>query len=256
MPVVPDHGLWPVEAAPRRVGSDPLTQAASILEAEVARTKARPLPGPIASYPAASNGAVGQEEISDRLTCPVTGARIPASPQAGADLQALAARVGGAIRELANRIYPVTGGAIPFARPQREALRRDAHELIEALLTTFSESTGEQGAAYDDRVPLLHGDAPAAAGSKVGASMRVANDEPDPAEVSLYCTNFVGDTGHEIPSLCVVTSPRQATIPGKADAAFAIEINVPRQTAPGVYTGLIQAMGCKYVKAVLSIEVL
>jgi hypothetical protein len=50
-------------------------------------------------------------------------------------------------------------------------------------------------------------------------------------------------------------TPRQATIPAKGKADFDIEVAVPQQTPPGYYSGLIQAMGNRYVKAVLMIEV-
>jgi len=46
------------------------------------------------------------------------------------------------------------------------------------------------------------------------------------------------------------------TIPAKSEAGFEIKIAVPQQTPVGIYSGLIQAMGCRYIKAVLSVEVL
>jgi len=99
-------------------------------------------------------------------------------------------------------------------------------------------------------------DAPVQAGAEASATMKVANDENTPSDVTLYCTNFVADSGHEIPSLRVTVSPRRATIPAKGEAGFEIKIAVPQQTRDGTYSGLVQAMGCKYVKAVLSVEVL
>jgi hypothetical protein len=56
--------------------------------------------------------------------------------------------------------------------------------------------------------------------------------------------------------LRVTVSPRRATVPPQGEASFSIKIAVPQQTPSGTYSGLIQAMGSKYVKAVLSVEVL
>jgi hypothetical protein len=171
-------------------------------------------------------------------------------------LTPLAAEAGRAIRETADRLYPLTGGAVPFAMPQRDRLRRQAHELIDALLVTFRQATDEQGAHYIDQVPLVQCSAAVAAGARATATLRVVNDEQTPAEVALYSTNFIADGGYEIPSLRVTATPRCATIAAKGEATFEVSVAVEQQTPAGSYSGLIQAMGCKYVKAVLVVEVL
>jgi hypothetical protein len=168
----------------------------------------------------------------------------------------LAAGAGTKIHRLAGRVCPITGAAIPLSPPDKDAIRRQAHELIEALLVTFNQATGEKAAPYEDQVPLLRCLAPVHAGGRASATMRVANEEDAPSSVALYCSNFVADSGYEIPSVRVTISPRRVTIPGKDEASFEIGIAVPQQTPAGLYSGLIQAMGTKYVKAVLSVEVL
>jgi hypothetical protein len=50
--------------------------------------------------------------------------------------------------------------------------------------------------------------------------------------------------------------PRTATVAAKSEAVFEIKIAVPQQARPGVYSGLIQAMGARYAKAVLSVDVM
>jgi len=142
------------------------------------------------------------------------------------------------------------------APPGIDLLRRQAHEFVESLLVTFSRASSEKPAPYEEQVPLLRCVAPVQAGSEGRATMRVANDEETPSNVALYCTNFVADSGYEIPSLRVTVSPRTVTIPAKGDTTFEIKIAVSQQTPAGIYCGLIQAMGSKYVKAVLSVEVL
>src|SRR2546423_2378993 len=107
---------------------------------------------------------------------------------------------------IAGRVCPVTGAAVPLAQPDRNRLRQQAHELIEALLGTFAgsfagtsagssatEGTYQHPAPYQNQVPLIQCLAPADAGGTAVARMTVANDEDAPAAVSLYCTNFVAD---------------------------------------------------------------
>jgi hypothetical protein len=164
----------------------------------------------------------------------------------------------GDVGGLLGQPCPVTGAMVPpggFAF-DKDRLRRQAHEFIESLLVTFSQATGEKPVPYEDQVPLIRCVTPVQAGSEGYANLRVSNDEETPCEVTLYCTNFVADSGYEILSLRVTVSPRTVTIPAKGDAGFEIKIAVPQQAPKDIYSGLIQAMGSKYVKAVLSVEVL
>jgi hypothetical protein len=157
---------------------------------------------------------------------------------------------------IAGRICPVTGAAVPVGRPDKSRLRQQAHELIEALLGGFAtEGSYERPAAYENQVPLIECVAPVDAGGTAVARMNVANDEDAPTDVSLYCTNFVADSGYELPSTRVTVAPRRTTIPARGSAPFEITIAVPSQTPAGFYSGLVQATGCKYVKAVLSVQV-
>jgi hypothetical protein len=161
---------------------------------------------------------------------------------------------------IAGRICPVTGAAVPASPPDKNRIRQQAHELIEALLGTLGQPAYEQAAPHAgphyDQVPLLRCVAPVEPGGTASVTMKVANDENTPAEVSLYCTNFIADSGHEIPSLRVSVSPRRTTVPARGEVPFELTIAVPPQTPRGLYSGLIQATGCTYVKAVLSVQVL
>jgi hypothetical protein len=137
----------------------------------------------------------------------------------------------------------------PIADPDR--LRRQAHEMVETLLEAFSPKAESIG----DRVPLVQCVAPVAPGDYGRATLRLANDEATPFDVTLYCTNFVADSGYDIASLRVTVLPQRLTIPPKGESTFEIKIAVPQQTPTGIYSGLIQATGTRYVKAVLSVEV-
>jgi hypothetical protein len=132
-----------------------------------------------------------------------------------------------------------------------DRLRRQAHEMIETLLEAFSPKEQPPG----DHAPLLRCAAPVAPGHDGRIAVRVANEEGTPSEVSLYCTNLTADSGYDIPSLRVSISPRSVTIPAKGEATFEVAIAVPQQTPAGIYSGLIQATGAQYVKAVVSVQV-
>jgi hypothetical protein len=136
-------------------------------------------------------------------------------------------------------------------------LRRQATEFVEGLLAAVGSvgSAGSVGPKRIDQAPLLRCIAPVAAGEVARATFRVANDGPEPIDASLYCSNFVADTGYDIPSVRVSVAPRRATIPGRGEVAFEIAIAVPPQTPRGAYSGLLQATGAQYAKAVLTVEV-
>ena len=230
--------------------SDLLTQASAILTREGAGLYERSVgAGPDPGTPAASNAGESLLGIAARI-CPVTGATVPLSPPNQSRLRQQA-------HELVAGLLGGTAQPGQFLKAGSEGdhLRRQAHEFIESLLTTFSGGTREKTAAGEDQVPLLRSSAPVQAGKAVRVEFRVANEEDSPSEVTLYCTDFISDSGHEIPALRVTVLPRRATIPAKGDGAFEIEVAVPQQTPPGYYSGLIQAMGNRYVKAVLMVEV-
>jgi hypothetical protein len=140
------------------------------------------------------------------------------------------------------------------ARLARGMWGRD--EIAHAMDDTLTRPKHNEADAYQEHIPLVGCSAPAQAGGEASTTMAVANEESTPSDVTLYCTNFVADSGHEIPSLRVAISPRMITIPAKGQATFEIKVAVPQQTPAGIYSGLIQAMGSRYVKAVLSVEVL
>ena len=156
---------------------------------------------------------------------------------------------------------PFTGpspgpGALPplesaLEAPDVDRLRRQAHDLIETFLAAFSS----RGPTPYDRVPLLRAAAAVSAGGEARVVVKVANEEETPSSVSLYSTNLVADAGYDIPSVRVTCSPRSTTIAARGEASFEVKIAVPAQAPAGVYSGLVQATGTLYVKAVISVEV-
>jgi hypothetical protein len=146
----------------------------------------------------------------------------------------------------------VPTASVPGSGLDPDRLRRYGHEIIESLIAAVSP----KAPPLENRVPLFRCAAAVQAGRDGIATLTVANDEISPSQVTLYCTNFVADSGCDIPSLRVTCTPRTVTIPAKGEATFQIKIAVPQQAPAGIYSGLIQAMGAQYVKAVLSVEVM
>jgi hypothetical protein len=243
---------------------DLLKQASVILAREAARLPVSGLmvPGqvPSAAAPGARSVEGGVGDLS-RTIPSFPGAGIPATPpDAGRLIQQahdlVDALLGGTTKAPGTAALPLPEASLPLAPVDKDHLRLQAHEFVESLLVTFGQATGEKAAPHEDNVPLIRCAAPVAAGGDASATVRVANEDGVPSEVSLYCTNFVADGGHEIPSLRVTVSPRNVTIPAQGNAAFDVKIAVSQQTPSGLYSGLIQAMGSTYVKAVLTLEVL
>ena len=273
---------------------DLLSRAAALLSHEVSRMpgglQAAPLKGGLpdtggyhAGVPAMPDVSRGLGSLGGR-TCPVVGAKVPLPGAQKADLRQQAhellsglfaafGQYGGNapgyagqeslgepwpnVQPAGARACPVTKASpTPFGGFDKDQLRRQAHEFIDTLLVTFREATDEDGVVAENKVPLIQCAAPVQAGNVAICTVTVANEEPSPSEVSLYCTNFTTDSGYEIPSLRVSSSPRVASIPPGGQVSFEIKISVPAQTPTGTYSGLIQAMGSKYVKAVLSVQVL
>jgi hypothetical protein len=268
MPSGPKYLPWS-EAAP----PDLLNQAAAVLAHEAARLPAmlgERAPGAAGSAPAPELSRAGEGLAG--LTCPVVGARVPAPGAPPADLrqqahellaglfgalgQGEAPQVAHARQAYGDARCPVTQASPAPLGFDKDALRRQAHEFIDTLLVTFRQATSEDGVVAENKVPLLQCAAPTQPGKTARASLTVQNEEPSPSQITLYCSNFVSDSGHEIPALRVSFAPRVATIAAKAQAVFEIKIAVPAQSPAGTYSGLVQAMGSKYVKAVLSLEVL
>lgn len=257
-----------------RVVPEILRQASVVLIQEVGKIPRTILDGAIPAM-AERSGLVSPARALNPMAaagarCPVTDAAVPGAPPGVPGLQRQAHELLESVLSLRNpgqasglpgaglagKNCPVTH-ASPLTFPvERDELRRRAHEFIETLLITFNEATGEKGLPAENQVPLLDCAAPVQPGSAAKATAQIANEEGTATEVTLYSTNFVADQGYEIPSLRVTILPRVLSIPAGGSAEFEITIAVPQQTPKGYYSGLIQAMGSKYFKAVLSLEVL
>src|SRR5260370_15575315 len=90
---------------------------------------------------------------------------------------------------MAGRTCPVTGAALPLSPPDIGRLPQQAHELVETLLATLGQGSGEKSGAYgaapyEDRVPLLQCIAPVYPGGGPTATEKVAIHEGTPPQLT------------------------------------------------------------------------
>jgi hypothetical protein len=146
---------------------------------------------------------------------------------------------------------PQASSPLSAADAQRQTL-----ELVQGIFTLLAAERGAGTAAGTSQVPLIACAALVEPGTEAVATLRVANEEALAADISLYTTNFVADSGYEIPSIAVRISPRKVNVAAGGEEAFEIRIAVPSQTPKGMYSGLVQATNSRYVKAVIVFDVM
>jgi hypothetical protein len=107
----------------------------------------------------------------------------------------------------------------------------------------------------DESVPLVCPRAFVRPGGSTKISMRLNNDDANPANVTLSCTDLFNTSGTCIPKHQVTLTPSQFDLGPDANAEVALEISVPPGSRPGTYSGLLLAAGLAYLRAVITIEV-
>jgi hypothetical protein len=137
-------------------------------------------------------------------------------------------------------------------------LLKKASSLVvrEAPRFVSSCATGLAGGSSTSDAVALMRCAPVVAGEIARVQVQVTNDTDAPSQVALYASNFIADLGYEIPSWRVTFSPRGVAIDPHSALPFEVAVAVPEQTPPGTYSGLIQAVGQRTFRAVLTLDVL
>lgn len=161
---------------------------------------------------------------------------------------------------LAREAARLPSGAAPAlgAQPLGAAdLQQQTRDLVQGIFSVLAAERGVTGetSSHSLQVPLIACAAVVEPGTEAMAIFRIANEEAGTAEIALYTTNFVADTGYEIPSIAARVSPRKATVAPGGEQSFEVRIAVPSQTPAGMYSGLVQATNSRYVKAVIAFDV-
>jgi hypothetical protein len=146
---------------------------------------------------------------------------------------------------------------------------RDLHNLVDALgnvlprAQDYLAKAQEQAAGaglgqqYDqyESVPVLRPRAPVRAGEHARVSMKLNNDDANPAQVELFCSDLFSALGVRILQRQVRLTPERLKLAPDACAEIAVDIVVPAGSRPSAYCGLLLASGLSYLCAVIMIEV-
>ncbi len=161
-----------------------------------------------------------------------------------------------------------TGGASdPFALlnglNDPTDIQKQLSRALAALLGTFLQSVptvqptpvATRPSLVGGTVPLILCDGPAKAGETAKVDVTVAKDGPGEGSVTLYSTDFISDTGFQIPSACATFSPRSVSVDGLGSKKSEMRIAIPAQCGRGAYSALVQAMGVARPCAVVVLQV-
>ena len=85
--------------------------------------------------------------------------------------------------------------------------------------------------------------------------LQIENLEDRAVCLSFYSTDLLSDNGGSIPSFAVSFDPPALDVGGAQQGVVTAKVNVPQQTIPGTYSGLVQAIGLPGAKAVITVEV-
>jgi hypothetical protein len=156
-------------------------------------------------------------------------------------------------------------GLLPIADiPGLTDLQKRASEVFAAFLDGFSRPeslatsrapTGVAHAATTTTVPLIEASPAVKAGETATVAVKLVNERIAPTDVILYSTDFVSDTGAQIPALQVTFAPRTLALAGRAHGHAQMKIAIPAQSAPGLYSALVQAVGLGRPSAVVVLQV-
>jgi hypothetical protein len=132
-----------------------------------------------------------------------------------------------------------------FARPESLATSRAPTDGAPAATTTTTTTT----------VPIIEASSAVKAGQTTTVAVRLVNERNAPTDLILYSTDFVSDTGAQIPALQVTFAPRTLALAGRAHGHAQMKIAIPAQSAPGLYSALVQAVGLGRPSAVVVLQV-
>jgi hypothetical protein len=104
-------------------------------------------------------------------------------------------------------------------------------------------------------IPVIELAVPIAAGTEANLALPLVNDGSRSVNAIPYCTDFISNTGHQIPASQVTFRPRSSPLASGARGVTQLSITVPHQVGAGEYSALVQAMGLAGPLAVVVLRV-
>jgi hypothetical protein len=157
-----------------------------------------------------------------------------------------------------------------------QRFRRDAHDVVDILIdlvnvgTTSLEQmtqrvirvveTGEEkrpsSRAGEASIPTLAVSTPLKAGGVATIPMTLENESGRPTDViDLFSSDLISSEGQRIQAKQISFSPEKLVIEPQKHALVTVQVQVPSDTPPGTYSGLLQASKLEQLRAVLSIRI-
>lgn len=164
-----------------------------------------------------------------------------------------------------------------YGRPEEvmSRLRLDAHEVVDIVIDLVnvamksmynisqnvvrirsSSSKTRSENIVSGQLPVITTSQPIKAGysCEIPLSLENSGDEPT-EEFNLYCTELVSASGERILANQISFAPSSLKIDLHNTEKVMITINVPEETKPDVYSGLVSATNLSQVRSIIIIQV-
>lgn len=161
----------------------------------------------------------------------------------------------------------------PEALMQR--FRKDTHEIADILLDLVSlaakysnkfaqrvitvkgiKQKGDRSDTATSQIPTLEMPKPIKPGSSDKVKMTLENETHQTTdELSVHCTDLVSTSGERILSKHVTFTPPSIKIGALKSKKITVTVKIPKETCPGIYSGLIQATNVEQLHAILIVQV-
>jgi hypothetical protein len=102
--------------------------------------------------------------------------------------------------------------------------------------------------------PVLCPSGPVAPGGTAQITIKLVNEDDQPARIAFLSTELVGEDGARIPAENISFQPREVTLAASSTSMVVVRIAIPAQTRCGVYSGLVRASRLDYLHAVLMVQ--
>jgi hypothetical protein len=133
---------------------------------------------------------------------------------------------------------------------------RGAQNLVQRVITVRTTLDGKKRGESAPAVPALTLPQPLKPGQADEAPLSLEN-ESDTAtvEFSLRSSDLTTATGESIAQRYVTFKPGSLVIPARQKAQVLVGVEVPKNTPPGLYSGLLVATKLDHLRAVLLVQV-
>ena len=153
----------------------------------------------------------------------------------------------------------------PYARSdESHPVLRQVHELVDSIAAMWptqpnaqpQRSALSQPGAHDaNSLAELRPRTIVTRGQRATISMTVCNSESSAVRLLPSATDLLGSRGGRIPCSLLEFTPSELRLEPGEQSDLSIGVTVPRDAAPGCYSGLLVVKGVDYLRALITIEI-